>query len=399
MAIDLTATKPLEPLEEEGPEVPPAPILYVYNNHGQLSAYNILELPIAKQGLPNGAMVQPKALPQAASSTKAIPTAKATPTPKTASKAASATPSAAKVVTSPAAPSAEVKTSSGISFGAAVASSAKPGVSPSAGFKTGAPAPSAFTAPTPKVSFGTPSSAFDSLPSSPSVTSRSFAPNPVVNPNPAFQQNTAAPPKPLGTMQKILRENDPPLRIVRKKSVADAPSAPAPKVTAAMDALSRQLENTYLAMTEELKTLHSHVRETEELVRAREHVFGELDQFMLVTEKRIKAAEKTKVLAESVSKDFANLQTDLVKGTLLRRTSPFQSLETAGVSLTDNCLFLYCNIVTTKREEIGKLLKAREDPSLLEKVLTSELNPVQAAMQDHMTRTIEVTMQTVRCMC
>lgn len=358
MAIDLTATKPLEPLEEEGPEVPPAPILYVYNNHGQLSAYNILELPIAKQGLPNGAMVQPKALPQAASSTKAIPTAKATPTPKTASKAASATPSAAKVVTSPAAPSAEVKTSSGFSFGAAVATSAKPGVSPSAGLKTGAPAPSAFTAPTPKVSFGTPTSAFGSLPSSPSVTSRSFAPNPVVNPNPAFQQNTAAPPKPLGTMQKILQENDPPLRIVRKKSVADAPSAPAPKVSAAMDALSRQLENTYLAMTEELKTLHSHVRETEELVRAREHVFGELDQFMLVTEKRIKAAEKTKVLAESVSKDFANLQTDLVK-------------------------------VTTKREEIGKLLKAREDPSLLEKVLTSELNPAQAAMQDHMTRTIE----------
>ncbi|KAF9539422.1 hypothetical protein EC957_005418 [Mortierella hygrophila] len=311
MAIDLTATKPLEPLEEEGPEVPAAPILYVYNNHGQLSAYNILELPIAKQGLPNGAMVQPKALPQAASSTKATPAAKANPVPKTAPKAASATPSMAKVA-----------------------------------------------APMPKVSFGAPATAFGSSPSSPSATFKSFAPNPVVNPNPAFQQNTAAPPKPLGTMQKILQENDPPLRIVRKKSVADAPSAPAPKVSPAMDALSRQLENTYLAMTEELKTLHSHVRETEELVKAREHVFGELDQFMLVTEKRIKAAEKTKVLAESVSKDFANLQTDLVK-------------------------------VTTKREEIGKLLKAREDPSLLEKVLTSELNPVQAAMQDQMTRSIE----------
>ncbi|KAK3832090.1 MAG: hypothetical protein JOS17DRAFT_742933 [Linnemannia elongata] len=350
MAIDLTSTKPLEPLEEEGPEVPAAPILYVYNNHGQLSAYNILELPIAKQGLPNGAMVQPKALPQAASSTKATPAAKVTPVPKTAPKATSATPSVA--------PSAEVKTSSGFSFGAAVATSAKPGVSSSAGFKTGAPAPSAFAAPTPKVSFGAPAPAFGSSPSSPSATSRSFAPNPVVNPNPAFQQNTAAPPKPLGTMQKILQEDDPPLRIVRKKSVADAPSAAAPKVSAAMDALSRQLENTYLAMTEELKTLHSHVRETEELVKAREHVFGELDQFMLVTEKRIKAAQKTKVLAESVSKDFANLQTDLVK-------------------------------VTTKREEIGKLLKAREDPSLLEKVMTSELNPAQAAMQDHMTRTIE----------
>jgi hypothetical protein len=115
-------------------------------------------------------------------------------------------------------------------------------------------------------------------------------------------------------MQKILQENETPFRLNRKKSVADTLSAPAPKVSAAMDALSRQLENTYLTMTEELKTLHSHVRETEELVKAREHVFGELDQFMHVTEKRIKAAEDTKNLAKSVLGEFANLQTDLVKG-------------------------------------------------------------------------------------
>jgi hypothetical protein len=321
MAIDLTATKPLEPLEEEGPQVPAAPVLYIYNNLGQLSAYSILELPVAKKGLPSGSMVQPKALPQAASAAKATPAAKETLAPKTSPvpKAASVTPSAAKATASPATPSAEVKASPGFSIGAAVAASAKPGVSPSAGFKSGTPAtgPSAFPAPTPKVSFGSSTSTFGSASPSPGAASRSFAPNPVVNPNPAFQQNTVISPKPPGTMQKILQENEPPLRIVRKKSVADAPPAPAPKVSAAMDALSRQLENTYLAMTEEIKTLHSHVRETEELVKAREHVFGELDQFMLVTEKRIKAAEKTKVLAESVSKDFANLQTDLVKGTLL----------------------------------------------------------------------------------
>lgn len=321
MAIDLTATKPLEPLEEEGPKVPAAPVLYIYNNLGQLSAYSILELPAAKKGLPSGSMVQPKALPQATSVTKMTPAAKATLAPKTttAPKTTSITPSGANISASPATPSAEVKTSPGFSFDAAVATSAKSGVSPSAGFKTGAPAtgPSAFAAPTPKASFGSTTSVFGSTSPSPGAASRSVAPNPVVNPNPAFQQNTAALLKPPGTMQKILQENEPPLRIVRKKSVADAPSAPAPKVSAAMDALSRQLENTYLAMTEELKTLHSHVRETEELVKAREHVFGELDQFMLVTEKRIKAAEKTKVLAESVSKDFANLQTDLVKGTLL----------------------------------------------------------------------------------
>ncbi|KAG0317136.1 hypothetical protein BGZ97_005866 [Linnemannia gamsii] len=362
MAIDLTATKPLEPLEEEGPQVPAAPVLYIYNNLGQLSAYSILELPVAKKGLPSGSMVQPKALPQAASAAKATPAAKETLAPKTSPvpKAASVTPSAAKATASPATPSAEVKASPGFSIGAAVAASAKPGVSPSAGFKSGTPAtgPSAFPAPTPKVSFGSSTSTFGSASPSPGAASRSFAPNPVVNPNPAFQQNTVISPKPPGTMQKILQENEPPLRIVRKKSVADAPPAPAPKVSAAMDALSRQLENTYLAMTEEIKTLHSHVRETEELVKAREHVFGELDQFMLVTEKRIKAAEKTKVLAESVSKDFANLQTDLVK-------------------------------VMTKRDEIGKLLEARKDPSLLEKVLSSELSPAQASMQDRMTRTIE----------
>ncbi|KAG0379537.1 hypothetical protein BGX24_012782 [Mortierella sp. AD032] len=353
MAIDLTSTQPLEPLEEDGPEIPPAPIFYAYNNLGRLSAYLMLELPVAKQGLPCGSMVQTKALPQATSSKtssalKAASAAKTTPTPKTAS--------AAKAAVIPMTSSAEAKASPGFSFGAAVAASGKPAISPSAGFKA---APAA--APTaPKMSSGTPTSAFGATSSSPSVASKSFAPNPVVNPNPAFQQITPAPApaKPSNVMQKILQENEPPFRLSRKKSVADTPSAPAPKVSAAMDALSRQLENTYLAMTEELKTLHSHVRETEELVKAREHVFGELDQFMHVTEKRIKAAEDTKDLAKSVLVEFGNLQTDLVK-------------------------------VTTKREEIGKLLKAREDPSLLEQVLSSELDPAQAAMKNKMIQTIE----------
>ncbi|KAG0270912.1 hypothetical protein BGZ95_001372, partial [Linnemannia exigua] len=359
MAFDLTSTQPLDPLEEDGPEIPPVPIFYAYNNLGRLSAYLMLELPVVKQGLPCGSMVQTKALPQATSSSKTASTPKAASTTKTTttSKTALVTPLAAKATAGPMIPSAEAKASPGFSFGAAVATSGKPTISPSAGFKA-APAAAAPTAS--KMSFGTPTSAFGATPSPPSAASRSFAPNPVVNPNPAFQQitPTPAPAKPSNVMQKILQENEPPFRLSRKKSVADTPSVPAPKVSAAMDALSRQLENTYLAMTEELKTLHSHVRETEELVKAREHVFGELDQFMHVTEKRIKTAEDTKNLARSVLVEFANLQTDLVK-------------------------------VTTKREEIGKLLKAREDPSLLEQVLSSELDPAQTAMKNKMIQTIE----------
>ncbi|KAF9097485.1 hypothetical protein BGX23_008759 [Mortierella sp. AD031] len=348
MAIDLTSTTPLEPLEEEGPNVPPAPILYVYNNFGLLSAYSILELPVAKQGLPCASMVQTKPLPQAASTTKSAP------------KVASASLSATKATASPATPSAAPKAAPAFSFGAAAASMTKSAPSPSGGFKATAAPVSATPAITtaPKVSFGTPTVGIGATSASPSTASKAFAPSPVVNPNPAFQQGTSTPAKPPGNMQKLLQENEQPLRLVRKKSVADAPAAPAPKVSAAMDALSRQLENTYLAMTEELKTLHSHVRETEELVKAREHVFGELEQFMQVTSKRIKTAKDTKVLAETVLGDFASLRTDLVK-------------------------------VTTKREEIKRLLEARQDPSLLDMVLSSELNPAQVAMRDQMRRAVE----------
>jgi hypothetical protein len=51
--------------------------------------------------------------------------------------------------------------------------------------------------------------------------------------------------------------------------------------------------------------------------------------------------------------------------------------------------------VTTKREEIGKLLEARKDPNLLEKVLSSELDPAQAAMKNQMIQAIEVSIQSL----
>ncbi|KAF9907419.1 hypothetical protein EC991_010980 [Linnemannia zychae] len=364
MAIDLTSTQPLEPLEEDGAEVSPAPIFYVYSNLGKLSAYNILDLPFAKQGLPCASIVQTKALPQVTPASKTASAPKAASATKTApaSKVASSTPPATKATTGPLSSSAETKASAGFSFGAAVAASGKPAVASPAGFKVPGTGVSKVleTSTVPKVAFGASNSAFGSTLLPPSAASRSSAPNPVVDPNPAFHQSKPAPTpaKPPGTMQKILQENEAPFRLNRKKSVADTPSASAPKVSAAMDALSRQLENTYLAMTEELKTLHSHVRETEELVKAREHVFGELDQFMHVIEKRIKVAEDTKNLAKSVLGEFANLQMDLVK-------------------------------VTTKREEIGKLLEARKDPNLLEKVLSSELDPAQATMKNKMIQAIE----------
>ena len=112
----------------------------------------------------------------------------------------------------------------------------------------------------------------------------------------------------------MLQEQAQPVRINRKASEDEESSAPAPKVSVAMDALSRQLENTYLAMTEELETLHKHVRETETLVKAREHVFGELDLFLVLTERRVKYAKETKDMADMVRADFAQLRTDLIKG-------------------------------------------------------------------------------------
>lgn len=119
-----------------------------------------------------------------------------------------------------------------------------------------------------------------------------------------------------GVMQKLLQEPDEPVKIIRRKGGdEESSSVPTPKVSEAMDALSRQLENAYLAMTEELRTLHSHVKETEELVKAREHVFVELDQFMAVTTRRVRYAKENKASAETVLADFVQLRADLIKGT------------------------------------------------------------------------------------
>ncbi|KAF9396441.1 hypothetical protein BGX21_009531, partial [Mortierella sp. AD011] len=334
-ALDLTSTAKLEPIEEDGPEVQPVPILYIYNNLGVLAAYHILNLQAVKDGLAFPAMVSAQPLPQSSSKPKASP------------NNISAAPS-----TKP-------------SFGLTSASKPSPFVSapsPIAATNLKAPAPATPTASpitqgklspaAQKPSFGAPTPTF------------SVAPNPVVNPNPAFQQvKPTVTKQPLQqqqprVMQKILQEQEAPIKISHKKSEAEESSAPAPKVSAAMDALSRQLENTYLAMTEELKTLHSHVRETEELVKAREHVFVELDQFMQVTAKRIKAAKDTRALAETVYNDFVQLRADIIK-------------------------------VSTKRDEVGRLLKAREDPSLRDMVHSSELNPAQLNQQARMKSSFE----------
>lgn len=270
-ALDLTSTELLPPREEDGPEVKPVPIMYIYNNHGELAAYRIFSNKALKENLDCPAMVKPTVLPQ---------------------------------LTAKAQPKAQSKTQPTAGFGAPKLASVSPSV-----------AQPSFSAPqTAKGSFGTAAKA-------PIALQGSSAPNPAFNPNPNFQLSKAEPlkvtpaaPKAPGVMQQLLQEPVEPKKIVRKKSFGEEPSAPAPKISPAMDALSRQLERTYLAMTEELQTLRSHVRETEQLIKAREHVFGELDQFMKVTVKRIKSASETKRNAENLMADVEQLNFDMIKG-------------------------------------------------------------------------------------
>ncbi|ORZ15554.1 hypothetical protein BCR41DRAFT_65731 [Lobosporangium transversale] len=367
LGLDLTSTAALEPLEEDGPAVQPCPIIYIYTHLGALAAFHILNLQAAKTGAGCPAMVKPADLPESAPKPKASPSA---------TKATVAAPIAATKATA-AIPTAAAPTASAGAFGSISKTPVSPFATTAA---TGSPLSKSTIATPPlqqlkpaglqKMNFGAPSPL-----SNPPTTS--FAPNPAVTPNPSFQQakpaastttsvrpspslqqNKAPAPKQPGIMQKLLQE-DKPLKIIRKKSQSEESSAPAPKVSAAMDALSRQLENTYLAMTEELRTLSSHVKETEELIKARELVFEELDQFMRVTTKRIKAASDAKALAESVYKDFVQLRADLIKA-------------------------------TTKKDEIGRLLRARQDPNLHDMLQYNELNPAQLSQQARMKASFEV---------
>ncbi|CAO3571958.1 unnamed protein product [Mortierella alpina] len=318
MGLDLTSTKKLPPREEDGPEVSACPILYMLNENGRLAGYHIIHVQSLKAAQPYPGMVSSKPIPGAA-------TASASSKPAGPPGKAAAAPAIA-----PAAP-----TASKSLFAAPAASKTA--------FQT--------TAQT----FGSPSP----LSNQPRAAPVSIPPNPVVNRNPSFQQSKPVAPKGSNEMQKILDEKEVPAIISRSKAVDEEPSAPVPKVSTAMDALSRHLEQTYQAMTEELRTLHSHVRETEELVKAREHVFFELDKFRDVIQKRIHTAQNTKSLAESVLTEFVSLRADLIK-------------------------------VTNKKEEVGKLLKARLDPNLHQMVMASELNPAQLSKQEHMKKSFEV---------
>ncbi|KAF9939776.1 hypothetical protein BGZ65_009488, partial [Modicella reniformis] len=352
-ALDLTSEDTLMPLDEEGPKIQPVPIIYIYSHLGVLAAYHIINLETAKDGRPCPVMVKAQSLPQAGVKAKKLTPGAPTATLTAALSTTTATPSA-KPFSSvlPSAPS----------------------------LKTTAPTPSFATPANPfKASPAAPPSATPmSLQSKTSVASKgmfggsptsfssapvlSVAPNPVVNPNPSFQQG-----KPMmvkqqqpGAMQRLLQEPDVPVKVIRKKTDDGETSvAPAPKVSEAMDALSRQLENAYFAMTEELKTLHSHVRETEELVKAREHIFVELDQFMAVTNKRIKHAKETRAVAETVLADFVQLRADLIK-------------------------------VASKRDEIGRLLRVRQDPLSDENVHSMQLNPADLNQQRRIKNSFEV---------
>ncbi|KAF9430599.1 hypothetical protein BGZ94_005772 [Podila epigama] len=297
-ALDLTSTAMIKAKDEDSPDIKPVPILYIYNNHGDLSAYRVFSTKAIKENLDCPAMVVPTPLPQPIVKPEA---AKATISQTSGTKArAPVTAATSSKVAVPVVPPVAQPT-----FGA-------PQAFKSSGVSTGISKAPVLQAPKP-----------------------TEAPKVV-----------AAPPKVAGpSMQQLLQEPVEPKKIIRKKSVAEMNVAPVRKISPAMDALSRQLENTYLAMTEELQTLRSHVRETEQLVKAREHVFGELDQFMKVTAKRIKAAADTRELTKTVLSDFQQLQKDLIK--------------------------------------------ARQNPDLQEQVLHSELNPSQLAKQQHMKKSLD----------
>ncbi|KAF9580952.1 hypothetical protein BGW38_002203, partial [Lunasporangiospora selenospora] len=353
-ALDLTSTDKLPPREEDGKDVEPVPILYIYNHTGTLSAYRVLNMKTVMDGVPCPDMVRTKELPLAGAN---APPAASQPTIKSVTKA---TP---VPVTFPP-PSAPPPLASSRTPIKASQPMPAPVSAPEPGFhsmrKPSQPMISSPLKPASSSKLPGPQALFDSS----SAATRSIAPNPVFTPNANLQQHARvdqtsfAAPKPPGMMQRLLNEAEEPLRINHRQSVTEEPSAPTVKVSVAMDALSRQLENTYLAMTQELVTLRSHVRETEELVKAREHVFGEIDQFLSLTVKRIKKAAEIKGLVGTVLDDFLQLRTDLIK-------------------------------VTTKKEEVGRLLKARQDPSLLELVMMSGLNPAQISQQDQMKKSFE----------
>ncbi|KAG0349002.1 hypothetical protein BG004_002860 [Podila humilis] len=318
--LDLTSTAMLPPREEDGPEVKPVPVLYIYNAQGDVAAYRIFSDKALKENLDCPALVKTIALTDLASSAQ------------------------------PKASSAKTKAQ-----GTAIAGTTRK--SSTAGVPGQTPALTSFAAPQPaKGTFGAAATK-----ASTASAQKAALPHTAFNPSPNLKTAKAesskfapVPVKSTGpSMQQLLHEPDKPKKIVRNKSIAEEPSAPVPKFSPAMDALSRQLEKTYLAMTDELQTLRNHVRETEHLVKAREHVFEELDQFMKVTTKRIKSATETKRLAETVMADFEQVKMNLIK-------------------------------VVTKKEEIRRMLAARQDPSLEEKVLHSELNPSQLAQQQHM---------------
>ncbi|KAI1314889.1 hypothetical protein EDD11_001612 [Mortierella claussenii] len=341
--LDLTSTEILDPVEEDAPKVQPSPIFYIYNNLGRLAAYHIINLETAKTGATCPAMVKPTSLSEAGVKSKS-----AAGPAKTVSVAAATVPPGS---------ASKLSTSSPITAAA-----------PSPMLPTAPRAPQQKAPVATKVTLSSSSSFFNSpntsLASHPTVITappiqQSKPPPSLINPTtPILQQSKPLVPKQKsGAMQKLLQEEEP-IKINRRKSTMEESSAPTPKVSAAMDALSRQLENTYLAMTEELRTLQSHVRETEELVKAREYVFGELDQFMKVTTKRIKVASDARALAESVYSDFVQLRADLIK-------------------------------VTTKKDEIGRLLRARQDPNLHAMLQSSELNPAQLSQQARMKASFE----------
>jgi len=266
-AVDMTALNELEPMEEDGPQVPPVPIFYMYNNLGVLTAYHMIDVPAAKAGKECPSLRDPVDAP-------GVNKSAATPAPApVAAPPPAVKPKKASVSTIPAA---ATPTSS--------SSQKAPEKSSSSAVRPSAATPESVPKPTPA---------------------------PIAKPS--FQKIK---PKDPGAIQRQLDEKEEPTKIVRNQGSSDEVLArsTAPKSSAAMDRLSKQLEDTYLAMTEELRALEGHIKLTEELVKDREQSFVELDKFLKLTKRRISKAQETRNLAESVSGEFSDLRANFIKG-------------------------------------------------------------------------------------
>ncbi|KAG0231904.1 hypothetical protein BGW42_008571 [Actinomortierella wolfii] len=278
LTFDLTSKEKLLPLDEEDPEIEPVPVLYVYDNEGFLSAFQLINIEASKNGSKCPCLVdaRPFALNPAAAAKSAS---------KTPAKAAPKTTPAPATVASPA-PAAAAK-----GFGSFGTTS---------------------TAQTPQFSFGGQNSFGQA------AQGRVGGPVTVPSPEPVITPKVIPPAKFKGTSPSeaiaAAQKADERIKITRSApQVVYEHEEPVINVSPGMAALSQQLENTYVVMKRELAALVSLVDETNALIKSRETLFEEAPLVKTQIETHARSADKIKALNSEVDEGFATLHSELVK--------------------------------------------------------------------------------------